>query len=123
MLPPVGLVFDNNNCVISSVLLVLCNKRLRNYVYCMSRVLWTHLEHSHLISIYIVAHCTYLRDSVIIKNCSSLKCCLCAVRAVRFNYSAVPEDRDLRTAWPSTKELQNLLTSWQATSGVMVLPE
>ena len=75
----------------------MCNKRLRNYVYCMSRVLWTHLEHSHLISIYIVAHCTFLRDSLIIKNCSSLKCCLCVVRAVRFNYSAVPEDGVLRT--------------------------
>ena len=75
----------------------MCNKRLRNYVYCMSRVLWTHLEHSYLISIYIVVHCTYIRDSVIIKSCSSLKCRLYAVRAVRFNYSAVPEDGVLRT--------------------------
>ena len=48
--------------------------------------------------IYTVVHCTYIRDLVnILKNCSSLKCCLCAVRAVRFNYSAVPEDGDLRT--------------------------
>ena len=77
----------------------MCNERLRNYVYCMSRVLWTHLEHSYLISIYIVVHCTYIRQSVIIKNCSSFKCCLCAVRAVRFNHSAVPEDGDLTTGY------------------------
>ena len=42
------------------LIFVLCNERLRNYVYCMSSVLWTHLEHSYLISIYIVVHCTYI---------------------------------------------------------------
>ena len=72
---------------------MLCNERLCNYICLLyvTLVLWTLLEHSYSISIYIVVHCTYIRESVNIKNCSS------TVWAVRFNYSAVPEDGDLRT--------------------------
>ena len=49
---------------------VLCNEWLQNYICLLhvTLVLWTLLELSYLISIYIVVHCTYIRESVNIKK-------------------------------------------------------
>ena len=78
---------------------VLCNKRLHNYTCLLyvTLVLWILLQYSYSISVYIVVHCTYIRESVNIKKLLLLELLTVHGTGCSLDYSAVPKDWDLRT--------------------------